>query len=164
MDQNVLIILCVYLTQADHLYLRLFFRCACWKLIVELILLPTSVLRAAYRLKFSTAQSFSEQTKNHPKPHKIGLWVVLSLFAFFSRIPRKLTFWELWSSTSTFKTVFQSSERWFSLIFRAFLSLGPSVVLFLNQKTGHFYEGTAWWNAEFTTSNSCSGLLYFTLA
>ena len=77
---------CVYLTQADQasrlLYLRLFFRCACWKLIVELILLPTSVLRAAYRLKFSTAQSFSEQTKNHPKPHKIGLWVVLSLFRF----------------------------------------------------------------------------------
>ena len=55
------------------LYLRLFFRCACGKLIMELILLPTSVLRAAYRVKFSTAQSFSEETKNHPKPHKIGL-------------------------------------------------------------------------------------------
>ena len=50
---------------------------------------------------------------------------------------------ELRSATGGFEAVLNRSFVRFSLIFRAFLSLGPSVVLFLNQKTGHFYEGTA---------------------
>ena len=63
--------------------------------------------------------------------------------AFLALLSCRLSLAELRSATSGFEAVLREFLSCFSLIFRAFLSLGPSVVLFLNQKTGHFYEGTA---------------------
>ena len=87
---------------------------------------------------------------------------------FFSEIVRSknvwLTFWELWCSTSCFKSVLKCSYVRFSLRFRAFWAFPLKVAPLFNHKMGTSDARFYYRNAAFTTLTSSSGLLYFTWA
>ena len=91
------------------------------------------------------------------------------LYAFFrpkrlSLCEQKLTFRELWCSTSCFETVLNLSFTRFSLVFRAFQALAQNVAPLFNHKMGTQNMLFYCRKAALTTPTSSSGLLYFTCA
>ena len=91
-----------------------------------------------------------------------GLFLYFWLFLLVNSSDQRLLNWG--ARRAALRPYFNRLSADFPWYSGLFWASAPLLPYSLTQRIGRFYEGTAWWNAEFTTSNSCSGLLYFTLA